>query len=194
VRIDRQRSSFSGVRGANASDWYYPISGLGTTSAPGVCSGTTVGSTCLAGNVGAACSGGTQAQADQQCQQSISLDSSALSITRGRRDIENLTQAANVNIPVLGIGGSNGLVPVPGRFTAMAQSFGPCAAASCDGTPRVVDAGAPNPAFPTFGGADGGFEVVIAEGYAHVDVVGAEDDATNPVVKAIGDFLARNVQ
>ena len=194
VRIDRQRSSFSGVRGANASDWYYPIAGLGTTSAPGVCSGTTVGSTCLAGNVGASCSGGTQAQADQQCQQSISLDSSALSITRGRRDIENLTQAANVNIPVLGIGGSNGLMPVAGRFTAVAQSFGPCTAASCNGTARVVDAAMPNPAFPTFGGAAGGFEVVIAEGYAHVDVVGAEDDATNPVVKALGDFLARNVQ
>jgi pimeloyl-ACP methyl ester carboxylesterase len=194
LRIDRQRSSFSGVRGANSSDWYYPISGLGTTSSPGLCSGTIAGSTCLAGNVGAACSGGTQAQANQQCQMSISLDSSALSIGRGRRDIENLTQAANVNIPVLGIGGSNGLVPVPGRFTAVAQSFGPCTAASCNGTARVVNASAPNTAFPTFGGAAGGFEVIIADGYAHVDVVAAEDDATNPVVKGLGDFIARNVQ
>ena len=180
LRIDRLRSSFSGV---------------GTTSSPGLCSGTTLGSTCLAGNVAAACSGTTQAQADAKCQMSISLDSTALSIGRGRRDIENLTQAANVNIPVLGIGGSNGLAPVPARFTAVAQSFGPCTAASCNGvTGRVVDAALPNPAFPTFGGVAGGFEVVIAEGYAHVDVVGAEDDASNPVVKAIGDFVARNVQ
>lgn len=188
LRIDRQRSSFSGVRGANASDWYYPISGLGTTTAPGLCSGTTPGSTCLAGNVGAACT------TNGGCQMSISLDSTALSIGRGRRDIENLTQAPSVNIPVLAIGGSNGLAPVPGRFLGVAQSFGPCTAVGCDGTPRVVDAALPNPAFPTFGGAAGGFEVVIAEGYAHVDVVGAEDDATNPVVKAIGDFLARNSQ
>jgi hypothetical protein len=36
--------------------------------------------------------------------------------------------------------------------------------------------------------------VVIAEGYAHVDVVGAEDDASNPIVQALGDFVARNVQ
>jgi pimeloyl-ACP methyl ester carboxylesterase len=194
VRIDRQRSAFSGVRGANASDWYYPISGLGTTTSPGLCAGTTAGSTCIAGNVGAPCSGDTQSQADQQCQMSISLDSTALSVGRNRRDIENLTQAANVSIPVLGIGGSNGLTPVPGRFTAVAQSFGPCTAASCNGTARVVDANVPSSAFPTFGGTAGGFEVVIAEGYAHVDVVAAEDDATNPVVQALGDFLARNVQ
>ena len=95
---------------------------------------------------------------------------------------------------MLGIGGGNGLAPVPGRFTPVAQSFDTCTAPGCDGTPRVVDAATPNTAFPTFGGAAGGFEVVIAAGYAHVDVVAAEDDATNPVVKALGDFIARNVQ
>ena len=183
-RIDRLRRAFSGVDGANSSDWYYPISGLAVTSAPGLC----VAGTCVAGNVGAVCG------SDAACTQTISLDSSALSTGRGRRDIENLTQAANVNIPVLAIGGSKGLAPVPQRFLALAQSFGPCTAPSCNGTARVVDASLPNPAFPTFGGAAGGFEVVIAEGFAHIDVVAAEDDADNPAVTALSDFLARNVQ
>jgi len=185
VRIDRLRGGFAGIEGANASDWYYPISGLSTTTAAGVCNT----GTCSKGNVAAACT------SDAQCTQSISLDSSALSIGRGRRDIENLTQAGNVNIPVLGVGGSNGLVPVAGRFTAMAQSLGTCTAPSCSGaTPRVVDAALPNPAFPTFGGVAGGFEVVIAEGYSHVDAVAAEDDAHNPIVAAVAAFVARNAQ
>jgi pimeloyl-ACP methyl ester carboxylesterase len=184
VRMDRLRSSFAGIEGANASDWYYPISGLSTTSASGVC---TAG-TCSKGNVGAACT------TDGGCGQSISLDSTALSIGRGRRDIENLTQAGSIDIPVLGIGGSNGLAPVPGRFTSLAQSLGTCAAPSCDGTPRVIDAATPNPAFPTFGGSKGGFEVVTAEGFSHIDVVAGEDDAHNPIVRAISDFIARNVQ
>ena len=67
-------------------------------------------------------------------------------------------------------------------------------AASCDGTPRVVDATNPNPAFPTFGGANGGFEVYISEGYSHVDIVTAEDDATNNVVAPLAAFLERNAQ
>ena len=187
VRMDRLRSEFSGIEGANASDWYYPISGLSTTSAPGVCSG----GVCITGNVGVAC---TPSTANSVCTQSVNLDSSALSIGRGRRDIENLTQAGNVDIPFLSVGGSNGLTPVAGRFTPLAQSLGACSAPSCDGTPRIVDPSLPNPAFPSFGGVNGGFEVVIAEGYSHVDVVAGEDDATNPVVRAVSDFIARNLQ
>ncbi len=183
TRIDRLRSSFSGVEGANASDWYYPISGLGTTTAPGLC----VAGVCAAGNVGAACA------TDGNCAQSVSLDSTALSLGRGRRDIENLTQVANVNVPVLCIGGSNGLTPTPARYIQVAQALGMCTAPSCTGAPRVVDATVPNTAFPTFGGVAGGFEVVIAQGFAHVDVVAAEDDADNPVVGALADFIDRNV-
>jgi pimeloyl-ACP methyl ester carboxylesterase len=184
VRIDRLRSAFAGVEGANSSDWYYPISGLAVTQAPGVCAA----GTCIAGNVGASCT------TNGACTQSISLDSTQLSVGRGRRDIENLTQVANVDIPVLGIGGSNGLVPVPRGFLAVAQSLGVCAAPSCSGTPRVVDPALPSATFPTFGGVAGGFEVVIAEGFAHIDVVSAEDDAENPVVAALSAFIARNVQ
>jgi hypothetical protein len=189
TRIDRLGIAFAGVEGANASDWYYPISGLSVTSV-GTCSGNP--GTCLTGNAGLPCT------SDTACTQALSLDSRVLSADpptgRGRRDIENLTQAAAIDIPVLCIGGSNGLVPVPGRFLPFAQSIGACSAPSCDGTPRVVDAGAPNPAFPTFGGPAGGFEVVIAEGFAHLDVVAAEDDADNPIVSALADFMARNVR
>jgi hypothetical protein len=169
--------------GTNFTDLYYPSSGLSTTSAAGVC---TAG-TCSAGNVGAACGN------DAACAQAIRLDSSALSIGRGRRDIESLTEAANIAIPVIAFGGSNGLTPVPGTFTPFAQSIGACAAASCDGTPRVVDPALPNPAFPTFGGVAGGFEVYISEGYAHVDVVTAEDGPHNQVIAPLLEFLARNV-
>jgi len=57
----------------------------------------------------------------------------------------------------------------------------------------VVDPTMPTTAFPTFGGVAGGFEVVIAQGFAHVDVVAAEDDAENPVIRAVSDFIDRNV-
>jgi pimeloyl-ACP methyl ester carboxylesterase len=184
TRLDRLRSSFAGVRGANASDWYYPLSGLAVTTAPGVC---TAG-VCAAGDVGADC------VEDADCTQSISLDSTALSVGRGRPDIENLTQAANVDVPVLCIGGSNGLATVPGRFTAFAKSIGTCRAPTCDGTPRVLDDAHPSVAFPTVGGVAGGFEVVIAEGFAHIDVVAAEDDADNPIVSALAAFIARNLR
>jgi hypothetical protein len=184
VRIERLGISFAGVEGANASDWYYPISGLSTTSAAGVCSS----GVCIKGAVGSPCA------TDAACNQAITIDSTALSVGRGRRDIENLTQATNINIPVLGVGGSNGLVPVAGRFTAMAQVLGVCTQSPCTGTPRVVDPMTPNPAFPTFGGVNGGFEVVIAEGFSHVDAVAAEDDINNPIVAALSDFIARNVQ
>jgi hypothetical protein len=84
---------------------------------------------------------------------------------------------------------------VPGNYTAFGSSIGVCTAPSCDGTtPRVVDATMPNPAFPTFGGVAGGYEVVVAEGFAHLDVLTAEDDAENPVPAAVVEFLKRNVQ
>lgn len=183
TRFDRMLTTFFAGHG-NFTDWYYPSSGLGVTSVSGVCSA----GTCTVGNVGAGCSSAAQ------CSQAIGLDSSALSIGRGRRDIENLTQAAGIAIPVIGFGGSNGLVPVPARFVPFAQSIGPCTAPSCSGAPRVVDATLPNPAFPTFGDVAGGFEVHISEGYAHVDVLTAEDDATNNVLAPLSAFLARNTQ
>ena len=83
-----------------------------------------------------------------QCSQSINLDSTALSVGRGRRDIENLTQAAAIDIPVIAFGGSNGLATVPGVFTRFGNSIGACTAPSCDGTPRVVDASDPESRLP----------------------------------------------
>jgi pimeloyl-ACP methyl ester carboxylesterase len=184
TRMDRLvRTFYEG--GTNFTDLYYPSSGLGVTSVAGVC---TAG-TCTVGNVGASCT------TNGECSQSVSLDSSALSVGRGRRDIENLTQAANIDIPVIAFGGTNGLAPVPASYLGFASSIGACAAASCSGgTPRVVDPALPNPAFPTFGGVAGGFEVVMAEGFAHVDVLTAEDDADNPIPAALVDFVVRNAQ
>ena len=182
TRFNRFMTTFySG--GSNFTDWYYPNAGPSTTTVTGVCAS----GICTVGNVGALCS------SNSQCTQSLSLDSSALSIGRGRRDIENLTQAANITVPVIGFGGSNGLVPVPGRFVAFAQSIGLCTAPSCTGaSPRVVDETTPNSAFPTFGDVAGGFEVYISEGFAHVDVLTAEDNADNNVLVPLAAFLARN--
>jgi hypothetical protein len=58
----------------------------------------------------------------------------------------------------------------------------------------VIDAANPNPAFPTFGDVKGGLEVFMNEGFAHLDVLTAEDDANNHVVGPLSDFLARNIQ
>lgn len=126
-----------------------------------------------------------------------SLDTSALSLDppagRGRRDIDNLTQAGGIDIPVICFGGSNGLTPVPGSFVAFAKSIAACKADSCDGsTARVVDATLPNPAFPTLGNVAGGFEAYISEGYAHVDIVTANDGPDNQVIAPLAAFLARN--
>ena len=67
----------------------------------------------------------------------------------------------------------------------------------------------PSPAFPTFGdvpggGFDvpGGFEVHMNVGYAHLDVLTAEDNppfgeatgSTNNVIGPLSDFIARNIQ
>jgi hypothetical protein len=129
----------------------------------------------------------------------LGLDTSALSAPppagRGRSDIDNLTEARNVNIPVIAFGGSNGLVTVPGRMVAYADSLADCTAPSCDGTtPRVVDREQPSSAFPSFGNAAGGFEMFMSEGYSHVDVVAAEDDETNNVVAPLLQFIERNLQ
>ena len=186
TRLDKLIGSFY-VGGTNFTDLYYPSSGLGLTSVAGVCSTDT--NTCSVGNVGAPCS------QDGDCSQGINLNSTALSVGRGRRDIENLTQAANINIPVIAFGGTNGLATVPGVYVPFASSIGTCTAPSCDGTtPRVVDASMPNPAFPTFGNVAGGYEVVMAEGFAHLDAVTAEDNADNPIPAALEAFLKRNVQ
>ena len=129
----------------------------------------------------------------------IGLDSTQLSADppagRGRRDIENLTQAASVNIPVICFGGTNGRHSAPGEWVPFAESLGTCTAPSCDGvTPRVVDPALPNEAFPTLGGVAGGFEVRLSEGYAHLDNLVAEDGEHNNIIGPLADFLARNTQ
>ena len=183
TRLDRLVSTFY-KGGTNFTDLYYPSAGPSVTSVSGIC---TTG-TCTVGNVGAACA------ANADCSQSVNLDSTALSVGRGRRDIENLTQAASIDIPVIAFGGSNGLAPVAGSYTPFGNSIGVCTAPSCDGTPRVVSASLPNPAFPTFGDVNGGYEVVVAEGFAHVDVLTAEDDVDNPIPAALVAFIERNAQ
>ncbi len=183
TRIDRFDDTF--IAGGNtASDWYYASSGLSVTSSPGVCAS----GVCTAGNVGASCT------SDAGCAQSISLDSTALSVGRNRRDIANLTQAGQIDVPVICFGGSNGLVPQSGLFVSFANSIAACTAPSCTGAPRVVNPSVPSTAFPTFGDVAGGFEVHISEGYAHNDIVTAEDGPDNHVVGPLSDFIARNVQ
>ena len=168
----------------NFTDWYYPSAGTSVTSVSGRCSA----GTCIAGNVGAPCTG------DASCAQAINLDSTALSIGRGRRDIENLTQAPSISIPVIAFGGTNGLATVPGVYQPFASSIGTCTAPSCSGAPRVIDANSPSRAFPTFGDVAGGFEVYMNEGFAHLDVVTAEDGPDNHVLAPLAAFLERNVQ
>lgn len=125
----------------------------------------------------------------------INLDSTALSVGRNRRDIENLTQVGNVDIPVIAFGGTNGLTPLPGNFVAFAQSLGTCTAPSCDGsTARVVNASVPNTAFPTLGGVNGGFEVHLSIGFAHLDIVTAQDGPASNVIKPLVSFIERNLQ
>lgn len=129
----------------------------------------------------------------------LGLDTTVLSAPppagRGRSDIENRTQARGINIPVIALGGSNGLTPVPAVWLGFADAIGPCKAPSCDGmTERVLDRQNPSEAFPSFGDAPGGFEVYISEGYAHVDIVTAQDDETNNVIAPIVEFIARNLQ
>jgi pimeloyl-ACP methyl ester carboxylesterase len=205
TRIDRLLWAFFAGK-TNFSDWYYPNAGPSTTSVTGVCTS----GTCTVGNVSAACS------TSASCSQAINLDSTLLSSPppagRGRCDIENLTQASKINIPVIAFSGSQGLATVPGVYTAFAQSIAPCTTSShCNGTPRVIDPGTsdplpgpPNPAFPVFGDVAGGFEVHVNVGYAHLDVLTAEDNDTgyivgtsvnaNNVVGPLSDFINRNIQ
>jgi len=188
TRLDRVLWAFFSGK-TNFTDWYYPNAGPSTTSVSGVCSA----GVCGVGDVGAMCS------ADADCSQSINLDSTKLSAPppagRGRCDIENLRQAGDIDIPVIAFSGTNGLAPVPGVYTAFAQSIGPCKTGECDRhTPRVVDGASPNPAFPTFGDAAGGFQVFVSEGFAHIDVLTAEDNADNHVVGPLSDFIARNLR
>jgi hypothetical protein len=188
------------VGNTNFSDWYYPSSGLSVLGVPGHCSNAT-GGTCQAplpaDLVGAPCGGAnfSQSLADGQCSEVVSLDSTALSVGRGRRDIENLTQAANIDIPVISFVGSHGLARVPGAMTGFGTSIHRCTSPSCDGTTdRVVDASNPNPAFPTFGNVAGGYEAFVSEGFAHLDVVTAEDGPANQVIGPLAAFLKRNMQ
>jgi pimeloyl-ACP methyl ester carboxylesterase len=171
---------FSG--GINFGDSYFASSGLSVTTADGVCTS----GTCSAGNVGASCT------SNSQCSVSLGLDSTPLSVGRGRPDIENLTQASAIDIPVIGFGGTNGLTPTNGSFKAFAESIGPCTAASCDGfTGRVTS---PLTVNTVYGGVNGGFEVHLSEGYAHIDVVSAEDDPLHNVVyDPLMAFLERNL-
>lgn len=76
-------------------------------------------------------------------------DSSSL----GRPDLLNVTQNANVDVPVLAIGGSNGLTPSEGSFASYLGSI-----ASSD------------------------TEIVILEGYSHLDVVSAAENETVPPI------------
>ena len=179
TRMDRHSFGFA-AGGENSSDWYFAGSGLSTTSVSGLCAA----GTCSVGKVGGCAT-------NAECSQSINLDSSALSATRP--DIANLTQAGNIDIPVISFGGSNGLTPVGASFLAFGQSIGACTAPSCDGTARVVDTALPNPAFPTYGNVEGGYEVYISEGYAHVDVTTAEDTLENQIPERMADFIERNL-
>jgi cysteine-rich repeat protein len=119
------------------------------------------------------------------------LDSTALSVGRNRPDIENLTQAAAIDVPVIAFGGSNGLTTTAAAYKPFAASIGTCTAPTCSGvTPRVV---VDDPIAPTFGGVGGGFEVYIQQGYAHVDLLTAEDDPShNNVLGPLLAFLTRN--
>ena len=131
--------------------------------------------------------------------QGLGLDTTELSapppLGRGRSDIDNRTQARNIDIPVIAFGGSNGLTEAPAIWLGFADAIAPCATASCDSqTPRVLDRSNPSEAFPTFGAVAGGFEVYISEGYAHVDIVTADDDESNNVIGPLLQFIDRNLQ
>jgi len=164
--ISRMESVLTMVRTGdrNIGDWYFASSGLGVTNELVVGTGGFTGG----------------------------LDSSALSIGRGRPDIENLTEGAAIDVPVIAFGGSNGISPTMGSWEPFALSIAPCAAASCTGAPRVVSTGEID---TVYGGINGGFEAYVSEGYAHIDVVSAEDHPShNQVYDPLLAFLIRNTQ
>ncbi|HYB97692.1 MAG TPA: hypothetical protein VEC57_01020 [Candidatus Limnocylindrales bacterium] len=162
--ISRMESVLTMVRTGdrNIGDWYFASSGLGVTAELIVGTGGFTGG----------------------------LDSSALSVGRGRPDIENLTEGADIDIPVIAFGGSNGISPTMAAWEPFALSIAPCTAASCSGGPRVVMTDAID---TIYGGVAGGFEAYVSEGYAHIDVVSAEDDPShNQVYDPLLAFLIRN--
>ncbi len=88
-------------------------------------------------------------------------DSSAL----GRPDLLNVTQHATVDVPILGIGGSNGLTPTEVSFANYTQST-----------------------------ASDDVEIVIIEGYSHLDVVSAaENEAVPPIVDWVNRLRAEKL-
>ena len=168
VNLKRIAPSFF-VGGTNYSDWYYPSTGLLLANSAAV--------------------GGAN----------LGLDTSKLSLPvaqggRGRSDIVNQTQARKIDIPVIAFGGTNGHTPVPGIWRSFANAIAPCVTVTCNGTPRMLSGAADLSAFPTYGGPEGGFEVYMSEGYAHNDVLAADDDATNNVIDPLLAFIKRNAQ
>ncbi len=94
---------------------------------------------------------------------SYGRDSSSL----GDESLLAITQNANVDVPVLAIGGSNGLTPTPDSFADYLGSIA---------TPAEDK------------------EVVILDGYAHLDVGTATGNATVPVVADwVNRLLARKL-
>jgi hypothetical protein len=91
---------------------------------------------------------------------SYGRDSSSL----GDESLLAITQTANVNVPILAIGGSNGLTPTEASYASL---FGAVA------TPPADE------------------EIFLAEGYAHLDVVTA---AHNVAVPPIVDWMNRLLQ
>jgi len=92
---------------------------------------------------------------------SFGRDASAL----GEPELLNVTQNASVDVPVLGIGGSNGLTPTESSF---ADYFGSIASADT--------------------------RAVIVEGYAHLDVLSAADnEAVPPILDWIQVLLQRRL-
>ena len=129
----------------------------------------------------------------------LGLNTSAISAPppqgRGRTDIANQTQGHLINIPVIAFGGSNGLTPTPASWLGFAAAIAPCSVPACDGvTARLVDPDNPNPAFPTYGEVPGGFEVHMSEGYAHFDVLSADNGPDNNVIEPLLAFLERHLQ
>ncbi len=92
---------------------------------------------------------------------SSALVAEQLALDRGHEGPLVLTQNANVDVPVIAIGGSNGLTPEPKSFATYLGSIA---------TP------------------DKWKEVHILPGYAHIDVTTAEE---NEAVPLIADFIRR---
>ena len=85
--------------------------------------------------------------------------------------------------------------PMVAAWLGFAAAIAPCAAPACDGvTARLVGRSNPSEAYPGFGGAAGGFEVYIPEGYAHLAVFMAGDEVGNEVIGPLLDFIERHLR